>query len=271
MKNLFYLIMIVFFLYGCNTDDNSGGSDDNGGGGSGSALLVKKIKTNYSDGSGSSEEIFHYVNNQLIAIEYDCYDIVRYFVYGTSNKVSNSYRFFDGDFDINTFNLNDVINDSETIHTEYIYTNDKLNTIERDGIVYITFEYNSTGKLRNMVVNDYHIDTYTITYENDKISSIFVSDETGDSYVLTFNIDDKINPFHELFRQFGIIGSDGCNSYYNYMFIGGFPLLENNIVTRFVDNNPREPATYVYMENGTPEAISYDGSNGNRYTHYFSY
>lgn len=269
MKNSFYLILLLCFIWSCSSDDDSSPGDD--GGGNTTGTFVKKIS---NDPQGIGGEIFHYNNDKLKAIEYPCYNIVRYFTYGASNKVSDEYRFRYENFDINSFNLENVINDPETSHKEYVYENNRLLVTKNNQEGYLVntnFAYNESGLLKNMVVDAIHVDSYIFSYENDRISSIFVSDETGDSYVLTFNLDDKINPFNQLFRQYGITGSDGCNSYYNYMFVGDFPLFENNIINRFVDNSPRQPATYVYNENELPEAISYDGHNGTRYTHFFSY
>lgn len=268
MKNSIYLIFALLFLIGCNKDDSTDGNDD--GGGSGSAVLVKNIKTNHPGGGGTSEELFHYQDNKLKAIEYPCYDIVRYFDYGSRNKVSEEFRFFYKNFDINTFNIQEVINDPYTIHSEYVYENNRLTSIISNDVLARTFSYNSYGQVKNMVISGYNPENYIITYENGFVSSVFVSEQNGYSYNLTFKLDNKKNPFYELFREYGIIGYDGCNSYYKYMFVAGFPLIEQNIIVRFVDNKPGDPATYTYNENGIPVVLAFDTYHG-RVSHIFSY
>ena len=262
MKNTI-LVLITLLLLSCSTTDDSGNSDLPSG-----SLLIQKITTPHS--WGEIEEVFHYSNNQLKFIEYDCYDIIRYFEYNNNNKVLNSYRFIDENFDMSTINISEVINSPETRRTEYIYENNRLSSTKQNGELYMNLTYNENGQIKNLFVNDYALSNYLISYENNEIISILDTDSDGDSNLYTFTLDDNRNPFYELFIEYGIIGDDGCNGYHDYMLFRGFPFFANNIITRQRDNAPNEPATIVYLENGLPEAITHDGFNG-PYTYFFSY
>ena len=85
MKNLLYLILLLSFIWSCSSTDDSVTADD--GGGSTTGKFLKRIT---SDPQGIGGEIFHYQNNQLIAIEYECYNTVRYFQYGSANCYSSA-------------------------------------------------------------------------------------------------------------------------------------------------------------------------------------
>mgnify|MGYP000169439234 CR=1 FL=1 len=269
MKNLNLILLAAFalILYSCSSDDDNNNIDNGNGDIPSGELFIKKIESPHWN---NESDIFHYENDILKFIEYcENYNNVSYFEYNGSNKVSKEYQFVDENFDVNTVNIDAVINDPETNVNEYIYEDGKAIRIDINGSPNTFFSYNENGLLIHISENYYPNNSYLIHYEDNKITQI-AQTYFGDTVIHTYVFDDKISPIYELFNHYGILVYSNCIGYRDFQLLYKYPLFKNNVLTKTVDGNSKI-ANYLYLENNRPEAIIMTDWTGTQYSEFFTY
>lgn len=261
MKKLICLFLTILIV-ACDSDDNITNNE----------LLISKIK--YGDHPEWFTE-FYYENDRLKFIfTGGCTGLGRYFEYNNSNKISKKYSFNSYDFDINTIDISEIINNqsSSTIFPiSYIYENNKLDRLEdSDGIPFEFYTYYDNGLIESVEDSQVRI---IIFYENDLVSYIDYYDLYNQNfYTYTFEFDDKVNPYYGRFSDFGFSKLEFCSESIRVMSLNYRPIFKNNITKVYKDNALRYSASYIYNSNNYPiKVITDDHFNNERETEIISY
>lgn len=248
------LSILVIFM-GCSSDDNSDGSVVGGN--------FKPLKSILMESSGSSSSAiyFDYENNRLekMALQLSSNIIYLSFEYNSLGKVSSIINYSDSDDDNTTevdFDNELNFNGESSQYTQHYYENGKLVKIDfvnSEGGADKLYQYDEEGRLVRISCSQGCSSSNTYFYSDGKITSYTVeySDET---FITKVEFDDKINPFHEMFKAYGI-----DFELYSGLFNFREAFYSKNNLNKAEDEGMLEYyATYEYDSDGYPTFINYN-------------
>jgi len=263
MKKIIFSL-IILFLASCSkpednqVEDNTSSSnikllksvtEDSGNYGQFCSFYYEnKVLTKYNYG----EKDFYIERNQVI---YENKKIKKIAVGGTSNEPTNAEDF--------TYNYSFTNNpDVETIS----YTNNSIvyQSRYRDE----TFNLNNQNQVINILENNSLAEEFTYSGNQILKQKSYLNDKDEYSYT----VDDKINPFYELYTNFGLVDNYVCplvghaQLYYNLSPNNVTKVYKNGVLLynfMYQYNSDNYPISAVVFDNSRDETIKYSFAYAN--------
>ncbi len=256
-------ILLAFACVSCSSDEST-----NGPSGSNERLL-RKIISNNPDNNYPHYTVFNY-NGGRISKMTNGNTFQRFqFEYGNNEKISEARYEYMPDTD-NDYSEDFSFNIPLSADPNYSFT---YNGVYMNGAPY-SYTLDASG--RPLIVNvnggagDDNDGTYTYIYDEEGIllKKTFIMEDVGNQHEFIFEFDDKINPYHILFKKYGYFTYE----YYStsdYAMMDGL-LFPNNIIRIYMDGQLIYTANYTYDAAGYP--IQKTFSSPERYdTYTFEY
>jgi hypothetical protein len=264
MKKLM-LLMSVLFLFSCSTSEDGEGDDQNVADAKGKLL---KSVTEVNESSGSLFCAFYYEDNILMKYNYgeNGFYVQRYQLAYEDKKIKrlafDEIKYDQVEKEDFSYNYNFTNNpNTETIS----YSNNSIFYQSR----YRDYTYNLSNQNQVITILEDSSLEVEFTYSgNQVVKQKTYKYATNTDY--TFTVDDKINPFYELYVNFGFVDDYACpfdghaQLYYN--------LSSHNITKVYKDGTLLYSFIYQYdSENYPTSVVAYDHSRNETRQHTFTY